>query len=117
MRGGAGVGCVEDAEPPPPAPDISGLVADWTTQTGTLDSASSEALIQSVADDYERLQEMVELLQEALSAQGGFEDDEGEAEQGLSVKRQALNVDAGGWALITSAQARTRAWSTRRTAI
>lgn len=94
-------GCRGKTEPPPDPPDISALVSDWSTQTGTLDGDTGRALLQSVADDYERLQQRVGLLQEALDAQGGFDADEEDLEQGLAVKRQALEVEAGGWARIT----------------
>lgn len=102
---GATWGCRSEAEPAPTAPDVTQLIADWSTQTGSLSAAAGASLVEGFTSDLEALtreQALLEAMGSVIDALGSEDEDETEATQaGLGVKRQALDASAGGWARIT----------------
>ncbi len=105
MCGSVACGSRGDFEKPQP-PDMSALVADYTTATGVLDSTSAALVVDAYADRAARvdalgIQDLVlPALQTALEAE---EPQSGTKQLGgaLGQRRQALSLDADGTLRVT----------------
>jgi len=68
--------------------------------SGTLTPASAQSLILALQGDLQKFIELGPVIHEVLKALGGFSVDEEQTEQGLTVRKQAITGEAGGWGVL-----------------
>lgn len=93
-------GCQDKPEPTPTPPDMQPLLTSYDQQEGQLSKDALVQIAERLSGQLEQISEAMLLFQEVFATLGALEEDEnepGEQQQGLTVRREAISTSLDGW--------------------